>query len=183
MCESLRGEGGRVWVPRTDRATTRDPGKPIPPKGERWYFLEENYPKYGNLVPRDIATREIFHVCRDMGLGVGGRDAVYLDVTHIPRRRRSTRKLGRRAGDLREVRSATIRGTCPMEIFPGMHYSMGGLWVDYEADAEARTSCPSPAQPHDQHPRPLRRRRVRLPVPRRQPAGRQLAALLHLRGA
>ena len=81
MSESVRGEGGRVWVPKK-KGDTRDPL--AIPEAERWYFLEEKYPKYKNLVPRDVATREIFHVCREMGMGVGGRDGVYLDVTHIP---------------------------------------------------------------------------------------------------
>ena len=88
MSESVRGEGGRVWVPKK-KGDTRDPlGIP---EDERWYFLEEKYPKYGNLVPRDVATREIFYVCREMGMGVDGRDGVYLDVTHIPAPR-STRR-------------------------------------------------------------------------------------------
>ncbi|MEP6769036.1 MAG: FAD-binding protein, partial [Acidobacteriota bacterium] len=89
MSESARGEGGRVWVPRT-QGDKRDP-KAIP-EGERWYFLEEKYPAYGNLVPRDIATREIFQVCLQ-GYGIGGRREVYLDLTHIPRKELDT-KLG-----------------------------------------------------------------------------------------
>jgi len=80
MSESARGEGGRVWVPR-DPMDKRAP-KDIP-DGERSYFLEEKYPAYGNLVPRDIATREIFQVCLE-GHGVGGENQVYLDLTHIP---------------------------------------------------------------------------------------------------
>src|SRR4051812_36405610 len=81
MSESVRGEGGRVWVPRkkADPRAARDI-----PESERFYFLEERYPKYKNLVPRDVATREIFDVCRNLGMGVGGKDGVYLDVTHIP---------------------------------------------------------------------------------------------------
>ena len=67
MSESARGEGGRVW-------TYKD-GKP-------WYFLEEKYPAYGNLVPRDIATRDIFKVCVDMKLGINGENMVYLDLSH-----------------------------------------------------------------------------------------------------
>src|SRR5213593_5146598 len=82
MSESARGEGGRVWVPRA-RGDKRAP-KSIP-EAQRWYFLEEKYPAYGNLVPRDIATREIFQVCL-MGFGVDGKREVYLDLTHIPRK-------------------------------------------------------------------------------------------------
>ena len=67
MSESARGEGGRVW-------TYKD-GKP-------WYFLEEKYPAYGNLVPRDIATREIFDVCVNQKLGINGENMVYLDLSH-----------------------------------------------------------------------------------------------------
>ncbi|MBC7931581.1 MAG: FAD-binding protein, partial [Rubrivivax sp.] len=78
MSESARGEGGRVWVPK-EQNDKRGPSS-IPEK-ERWYFLEEKYPAYGNLVPRDIATREIFQVCLD-GYGVYGENQVYLDLTH-----------------------------------------------------------------------------------------------------
>src|SRR5216684_1930190 len=76
MSEWARGEGGRVWVPRK-KGETRGP-RSIP-EPERWYFLEEKYPKYKNLVPRDVASREIVHVVRDLGLGVEGEEAVYLD--------------------------------------------------------------------------------------------------------
>src|SRR5262245_3560277 len=82
MSESASGAGGRVWVPK-------HPGDGRPPRdipeSDRWYFLEEKYPKYGNLVPRDIATREIFDVCVNLKKGVGGERAVYLDLTHLPR--------------------------------------------------------------------------------------------------
>ncbi len=126
MSESARGEGGRVWVPRSPK-DQRAP-KDIPPS-ERWYFLEEKYPEYGNLVPRDIATREIFQVCLD-GYGVGGKFQVYLDLTHIPRE-----QLDRKLGGILEIYEMFVgddpRET-PMRVFPGMHYTMGGLWVDYE---------------------------------------------------
>ncbi|MFQ3582779.1 MAG: succinate dehydrogenase flavoprotein subunit [Chloracidobacterium sp.] len=126
MSESARGEGGRVWVPRTPK-DQRAP-KDIP-TSERWYFLEEKYPEYGNLVPRDIATREIFQVCLD-GYGVGGKFQVYLDLTHIPRE-----QLDRKLGGILEIYEMFVgddpRET-PMRVFPGMHYTMGGLWVDYE---------------------------------------------------
>jgi succinate dehydrogenase flavoprotein subunit len=135
MSESLRGEGGRVWVPSDGRATDPVTGEPMPPKGEPWYFLEERYPKFGNLVPRDVGTREIFQVCREMKLGIGGRDAVYLDMTHIPPDV-LTRKLGGVLEIYEKFRGVDPRRV-PMEIFPGMHYSMGGLWVDYQADQDA----------------------------------------------
>jgi succinate dehydrogenase / fumarate reductase flavoprotein subunit len=126
MSESARGEGGRVWVPRAPR-DERDPLQI--PEGERWYFLEEKYPAYGNLVPRDIATREIFQVCLD-GYGVGGGQMVYLDLTHIP-----AETLDRKLGAILEIYEKFVgddpRHT-PMRIFPGVHYTMGGIWVDDE---------------------------------------------------
>lgn len=114
MSESARGEGGRVWVPKD--------GKP-------WYFLEEKYPAYGNLVPRDIATREIFDVCVNKGLGVDGKLQVYLDLTHIPAPELEI-KLG---GILEIYRKFTGEDPAkvPMKVFPAVHYSMGGLWVDF----------------------------------------------------
>lgn len=115
ISESVRGEGGRVW-------TYRD-GKP-------WYFLEDMYPAYGNLVPRDIATRAIFKVVYEMGLGVNGEPMVYLDVTHI-----DAKTLDRKLGGVLEIYEKFMGDDprkVPMKIFPGMHYSMGGLWVDYD---------------------------------------------------
>jgi succinate dehydrogenase / fumarate reductase flavoprotein subunit len=132
MSESARGEGGRVWVPG-QKGDTRPPSA-IPEK-ERWYFLEEKYPAYGNLVPRDIATREIFQVCID-GYGVGGENQVYLDLTHIP-----AEILDRKLGAILEIYEMFVGDDprhVPMRIFPGVHYSMGGLWVDYNQ----RTNIP-----------------------------------------
>lgn len=124
MSESARGEGGRVWVPRAkgDKRAPLD----IPEK-ERWYFLEEKYPKYGNLVPRDVATREIFHVCLD-GFGVDNKMQVYLDLTHKP-----AEELDRKLGGILEIYEMFVGEDprkVPMRVFPGMHYTMGGLWVD-----------------------------------------------------
>jgi succinate dehydrogenase / fumarate reductase flavoprotein subunit len=123
MSESARGEGGRVWVPRTPQ-DQRDPTSI--PATERFYFLEERYPEYGNLVPRDIATREIFDICVNEGLSVeSGRQCVYLDLTHIPRT-----ELDRKLGGILEIyekfQGVDPRDT-PMKIFPAVHYSMGGL--------------------------------------------------------
>jgi succinate dehydrogenase / fumarate reductase flavoprotein subunit len=131
MSESARGEGGRVWVPRKPQ-DPRDP-RDIP-EAERCYFLEERYPKYGNLVPRDIATREIFDICTTDGLSVEkDRLCVYLDLTHIPRE-----TLDRKLGGILEIYEK-FQGVdpraVPMKIFPAVHYSMGGLWVDYERSA------------------------------------------------
>jgi len=132
MSESARGEGGRVWVPRTPQ-DPRDP-RDIP-EAERLYFLEDRYPKYGNLVPRDIATREIFDVCTTEGLSVEkDRLCVYLDLTHIPRE-----TLDRKLGGILEIYEK-FQGvdprSMPMKIFPAVHYSMGGLWVDYERSSD-----------------------------------------------
>jgi succinate dehydrogenase / fumarate reductase flavoprotein subunit len=96
--------------------------------------LEERYPAYGNLVPRDIATREIFNICVNEGLSVEqDRQCVYLDLTHLPRH-----ELDRKLGGILEIyekfQGADPRDV-PMKIFPAVHYSMGGLWTDYEASA------------------------------------------------
>jgi succinate dehydrogenase / fumarate reductase flavoprotein subunit len=127
MSESARAEGGRVWVPRD---------------GKRWYFLEEKYPKYRNLVPRDIATREIYYVCRVLKLGVDGQDVVYLDLSHIP-----AEMLDRKLGGILEIYEKFVGDDprkVPMKVFPGVHYSMGGLWIDYEADGSGAIVAGSP---------------------------------------
>ena len=126
MSESARGEGGRVWVPRTP-GDKRDL-KAIP-ESERFYFLEEWSPKYGNLVPRDVATRAIHKVVYELGLGIDGQPMVYLDLTHIDRA-----TLDRKLGGILEIYEKFVGvdpHTNPMKIFPGMHYTMGGLWVDF----------------------------------------------------
>ncbi|MCE9671303.1 succinate dehydrogenase flavoprotein subunit [Myxococcus stipitatus] len=131
MSESVRGEGGRVWVPRKKG----DPRGPRDiPESERWYFLEEKYPKYKNLVPRDVATREIFMVCRDLGMGIGGRDGVYLDVTHIPAKTLDAKIKG--VMEIYEKFVGDDPRVTPMVIFPGMHYSMGGLYVTFEPNKD-----------------------------------------------
>lgn len=115
ISESVRGEGGRVW-------TYRD-GKP-------WYFLEEWYPAWGNLVPRDVATRAIFRVVFEMGLGVDGRNLVYLDMTHIPAHELEVKLEG--IIDIYQTFLNEDPRKVPMKIFPAVHYSMGGLWVDFD---------------------------------------------------
>lgn len=132
MSESARGEGGRVWVPRKPH-DSREPGDI--PESERYYFLEERYPKYGNLVPRDIATREIFNVCVNEGLSVEtDRQCVYLDLTHISRAELD-RKLGGILHIYEKFQGVDPREE-PMKIFPAVHYSMGGMWADYERTVE-----------------------------------------------
>ena len=113
MSESARGEGGRVW-------TYKD-GKP-------WYFLEEMYPAYGNLVPRDIAARAIFDVCVNQKLGINGENRVYLDLSHI-----DSDYLDHKLGGILEIYEEFVGEDprkVPMQIFPAIHYSMGGIWVD-----------------------------------------------------
>jgi len=141
MSESARGEGGRIWVPK-QKGDTRPPRQI--PENERWYFLEEKYPRYGNLVPRDVGSREIFNVVKGLGMGVDGQDAVYLDLTHIP-----ADVLDRKLGGILEIYEKFVGVDPhrePMKIFPSVHYSMGGLWVDYEADANHDLIPGSPRQ-------------------------------------
>ena len=127
MSESARGEGGRVWVPKKP-GDNRDPLSI--PASERWYFLEEWYPKYGNLVPRDVATRAIFKVVYEHGLGIDGKSMVYLDLTHI-----DPAVLDRKLEGILEIYEKFVGDDprkVPMKIFPGMHYTMGGMWVDFD---------------------------------------------------
>ncbi|HEV2305551.1 MAG TPA: succinate dehydrogenase flavoprotein subunit [Candidatus Acidoferrales bacterium] len=130
MSESLRGEGGRVWVPR--KAGDNRPARSIPEK-ERFYFLEEWYPKYGNLVPRDVATRAIYRIVFEEKLSLPGMNAVYLDLTHLPRE-----MLDRKLEGVLEIYQKFVGPDPreePMKVFPAMHYTMGGLWVDNDNQA------------------------------------------------
>jgi succinate dehydrogenase / fumarate reductase flavoprotein subunit len=126
MSESARGEGGRVWVPK-QLGDKREPNSI--PESDRWYFLEEWYPKYGNLVPRDVATRAIFKVVYEHNLGIDGKPMVYLDLTHIDRATLDRKLEG--ILDIYEKFVGDDPRETPMKIFPGMHYTMGGLWVDF----------------------------------------------------
>lgn len=129
MSESLRNDG-RVWVPKKkgdDRAPNEIPHE------ERYYYLEEKYPAFGNLVPRDVASRNAKIVCDDgMGVGTTGL-AVYLDF-HDAIERDGRETVEAKYGNLFEMYE-TITGEnpyeVPMKIFPAVHYVMGGLWVDY----------------------------------------------------
>jgi len=130
MSESLRNDG-RVWVPRN-----ADETRPAPqiPEADRLYYLEETYPAFGNLVPRDIASRAAKQVC-DKGLGVGASGfAVYLDFEDaIERLGRDT--VTERYGNLFDMYheiTAEDPYSSPMRIYPAPHYTMGGLWVDYD---------------------------------------------------
>jgi succinate dehydrogenase / fumarate reductase, flavoprotein subunit len=130
MSESLRNDG-RVWVPM-QAGDTRKPSEI--PESERDYYLERKYPSYGNLAPRDIASRSAKEVC-DAGRGVGpGGLGVYLDFSD------AIKRLGKdvieeRYGNLFEMYERILGENpyeVPMRIFPAPHYAMGGLWVDYE---------------------------------------------------
>ena len=115
MSESARGEGGRIWTYRN--------GKP-------WYFLEEMYPEYGNLVPRDIASRAIYKVCMEMGLGIDGENQVYLDLSHL-----DSGFLEDRLGGILEIYekfNGDDPKKVPMKIYPSIHYFMGGIHVDWK---------------------------------------------------
>jgi len=142
MSESARGEGGRVWVPAIKQADGQwgkhprsgDDARTIP-DNERYYFLEERYPAYGNIVPRDIATREIFQICM-AGLGVGGQNQVYLDLSFKPRE-----ELERKLGGIIEIYrkfAGEDPAEVPMRIFPGVHYTMGGIYTVYTPAADLR---------------------------------------------
>ncbi len=145
ISESVRGEGGRVWVPRDlkERRTGRDV-----PESAREYFLEDKYPGYGNLVPRDIASRELFKKCFHEKRGVfnvaSGRNEneVYLDVTHLPRE-----VLHKKLAGVLEIYEKFVGEdpyVNPMRVFPAVHYSMGGLWVDFDRAANGSLVMGSP---------------------------------------
>lgn len=132
MSESLRGEGARIWVYGDSSKTIQTvEGKTIPcgKTGEPWYFLEELYPSFGNLVPRDIAAREILRIC-ELGLGIEGQSQVYMDVTAIPEERR--KKISSVLETYKKFTGEDPRKV-PMKIFPAVHYTMGGAWVDWPA--------------------------------------------------
>jgi succinate dehydrogenase / fumarate reductase flavoprotein subunit len=133
MSESLRNDG-RVWVPRQagDARAARDI-----PEAERNYYLEEKYPSFGNLVPRDVASRNAKLVC-DAGLGVGSSStAVYLDFRDAIARD-GEQTIRERYGNLFQMYeriTAEDPYQVPMRIYPAVHYTMGGLWVDYNLES------------------------------------------------
>src|ERR1035437_418647 len=130
MSESLRNDG-RVWVPK-NKGDRRPPDQI--PEDERDYYLERKYPSFGNLVPRDVASRNAKQACDD-GRGVGESGlAVYLDFKDAISRL-SEKTIRGRYGNLFDMyQRITDEDPCkgPMRIYPAMHYTMGGLWVDYQ---------------------------------------------------
>src|SRR6266542_539054 len=129
MSESLRNDG-RIWVPR-QKGDTRPPNQI--PESERNYYLEERYPSFGNLVPRDVASRAAKAVC-DAGYGVGpGGQGVYLDFSEAIQRL-GVGAIRERYGNLFDMYERITDENpfkMPMRIYPAVHYAMGGLWVDY----------------------------------------------------
>ncbi len=145
ISESARGEGGRVWVPKD--AKEKRIAKDVPER-ERDYFLERMYPGYGNLVPRDIASRAIFEICFHEERGIFNADTakneheVYLDLTH-----KDEKVLRSKLAGMLEIYEKFVGVDPyknPMKVFPAVHYSMGGLWVDFERDARGAPVVGSP---------------------------------------
>jgi succinate dehydrogenase / fumarate reductase, flavoprotein subunit len=129
MSESLRNDG-RVWVPEK-KGDTRPPGQI--PESERDYYLERRYPSFGNLVPRDVASRAAKEVCDEFrGVGPGGQ-GVYLDFADAIRRMgvATVREKYGNLFDMYEEITGENAYKVPMRIYPAVHYTMGGLWVDY----------------------------------------------------
>src|SRR5213596_88653 len=131
MSESLRNDG-RVWVPKRKEDAKKPPNE-IPEK-DRDYYLERKYPSYGNLAPRDISSRSAKEVCDEgRGVGPGGR-GVYLDFADAIKRL-GVETIRERYGNLFEVYQKITGENAyqlPMRIYPAVHYTMGGLWVDYD---------------------------------------------------
>ncbi len=140
ISESLRGEGGRIWVYGDSSKTIQFPDGSVQScgkTGEPWYFLEEMYPALGNLVPRDIGSREVLRVC-EKGLGIEGKMQVYLDITHLPKEQQHKLEA---VLDIYQKFMGTDPRKMPMKLFPAVHYTMGGGWVDWpSADDPDRNS-------------------------------------------
>jgi succinate dehydrogenase / fumarate reductase flavoprotein subunit len=145
ISESVRGEGGRVWVPKDVKE--KRPGRDVP-ESERDYFLETQYPGYGNLVPRDIASRALFKKCFHEGRGIYSPRTqkneleVYLDVTHLPREQLEKKLAG--VLEIYDKFASEDPYENPMRVFPAVHYSMGGLWVDFERSSTGSLVKDSP---------------------------------------
>ncbi len=146
ISESVRGEGGRVWVPR-DPMDKRRPTDI--PEADRWYVCEELDPKYGNLLSRDIVSFIIYCVCR-MGKGVQARQQAYLDITQLHKDRGgpyTREQINDKLEGVLEIYEKFMREDpidLPMRIYPAVHYTMGGLWVDYETNGDNTWDAESP---------------------------------------
>ncbi len=146
ISESVRGEGGRLWTPRDPF----DPRKPTDiPEKDRWYFCEELDPTYGNLLSRDLVSFAIYCVCR-IGKGIRGKNQVYLDITQLYKGRGGpyTRdEINDKLEGVLEIYEKFMREDpieTPMRVYPADHYTMGGLWVDYETYADGAWDVDSP---------------------------------------
>jgi len=131
MSESLRNDG-RVWVPKTPRPGLKASDAANIPESERDYFLERKYPSFGNLVPRDVASRNAKYMC-DEGRGVGSGLAVFLDFADAIKRD-GKKLVEAKYGNLFDMYKQITGDNpyeMPMQIYPAVHYTMGGLWVDY----------------------------------------------------
>jgi succinate dehydrogenase / fumarate reductase flavoprotein subunit len=146
MSESVRGEGGRIWVPR-DPMDARSPVDI--PEADRWYVCEEMDPVYGNLLSRDIVSFIVYCVCR-MSRGIQGKEQVYLDITHLHRARGGAltrEQINDKLEGVLEIYEKFMREDPikrPMRIYPAVHYTMGGLWVDYELNSDGSWNPDSP---------------------------------------
>ncbi|NGX33855.1 MAG: Fumarate reductase flavoprotein subunit [Candidatus Anoxychlamydiales bacterium] len=132
ISEATRAEGARIWVYGDDKKEIKFPDGSIQKCGltnEKWYFLEEMYPEYKNLVPRDIAAREILKVC-ELGLGVDKKNQVYLDTTHLSDE--ILKKIEAPLDIYKKFTGEDPKKT-PMKIFVAVHYTMGGGFVDWPA--------------------------------------------------
>jgi succinate dehydrogenase / fumarate reductase flavoprotein subunit len=138
ISESVRGEGGRLWTPRDphDARVATDI-----PEEDRWYFCEELDPVYKNLLSRDLVSFAVYCVCR-LGKGIQGKEQVYLDITQLHQSRGGphTREvINDKLEGVLEIYEKFMREDpidLPMRIYPAVHYTMGGLWVDYETNAD-----------------------------------------------
>lgn len=146
ISESVRGEGGRLWTPRDPH----DSRHPVAiPEADRWYFCEELDPVYGNLLSRDLVSFAIYCVCR-MGKGVGGKQQVYLDITQLhqshggPYSRDTINDKLEGVLEIYEKFMLEDPIELPMRIYPAVHYTMGGLWVDYEKGHDTAIDIASP---------------------------------------
>lgn len=139
MSESVRGEGGRLWTPR-DPMDKRNPVEI--PERDRWYFCEEMDPVYGNLLSRDLVSFIVYCICR-IGKGIEGRQQVYLDITQLHTSRGgpwSRDQINDKLEGVLEIYEKFMRVDPieqPMKIYPAQHYTMGGLWVDYEKGTDS----------------------------------------------
>ncbi len=146
ISESVRGEGGRVWVPR-DPYDAR-PAADIP-EADRWYVCEEMDPVYGNLLSRDIVSFIMYCVCR-MGKGIRGQQQVYLDITQLHKDRGgpfTREQINDKLEGVLEIYEKFMREdpiTVPMRIYPAVHYTMGGLWVDYALNGDGSWNVDEP---------------------------------------